>query len=91
LKPTANVTTGLYYYRGLIRKTRRIVNSETQRYIDLHPGEDVLIDLIDGSHTLADLNRMVAAIRQSDPRFLVRTGTDLVVQLDTIGAIATGP
>ena len=46
-----------------------------------------MIDLIDGSHTLADLNQMVAAIRQANPRVPLRTGTDLVVQLDSIGAI----
>jgi hypothetical protein len=62
------------------------VNSDTGKYLDLHPGEEVLIDLLDGAHTLADLNRMVAGIRQANPRVPIRTGTELLVQLRGIGA-----
>jgi flavin-dependent dehydrogenase len=88
LLPNALLTTGQYYYGGFVRKTRRIVNQTTNQYLDLHPGEDVLIDLLDGSHTLADLNLMVAGIRQANPRIPIRTGTEILVQLDRIGALA---
>lgn len=87
LEPSAKLTSGMYYYRGLVRTTRRIINSETEQYLDLHPGEDVLLDLLNGSHTLADLNRMVEGIRRANPRLPIRHGTDLVVQLDSIGAL----
>lgn len=79
---------GFYYYRGFVRSTRRIVNSQTDCYLDLHPGEDALIDMLDGQHTLSEVNRMVSAIREANPLLPIRTGTELLVQLDSIGAIA---
>lgn len=88
LKPNAQLTNGLYFYRGLVRNTRRVFNSDTEQYLDLHPGEEVIIDLFDGSHTLSDLNQVVAGIRNANPRIPIRSGTDLLVQLQSIGALA---
>jgi clorobiocin biosynthesis protein Clo-hal len=88
MRPSATVTNGQYFYGGFVRDTRRVVNRDTDQYLDLHPGEDVLVDLLNGSHTLADLNRMVTGIRQANPRVPIRTGTELIVQLDSIGALA---
>jgi hypothetical protein len=48
----AAVTDGFYYYQGAVRRTRRITNIENRRYLDLHPGEEVLLRLFDGAHTL---------------------------------------
>lgn len=88
LHPNAELTDGLYFYRGTIRQTRRVVNKSNNLYVDLHPGEDLLVDLLKGSHTLADLNRVVGGIRHMDGRLPIRTGTEILVQLDNIGALA---
>jgi hypothetical protein len=88
LHPKATLTEGFYYYRGLIRNTQRILNTDNKRYVDLHPGEDLLVGLLDGSHSLDDLNRLVSGIRGMDGRLPMRTGTELLVQLDNIGALA---
>jgi flavin-dependent dehydrogenase len=87
LQPAAKLGDGYYFFRGQLRKTRRVVNTDTAGYVDLHPGEDFLIDLLDGSHTLRDLNRVVDRVRAMDAQVPLRTGTELVVQLDNIGAI----
>jgi hypothetical protein len=88
LDPMAKVTDGLYFYRGLVRSTRRVLNGARTQQLDLHPGEEALIDLLDGRHTLDDLNRLVAEIRRLDNRVVVRSGTELVLQLEQIGALA---
>jgi 2-polyprenyl-6-methoxyphenol hydroxylase-like FAD-dependent oxidoreductase len=87
LRPSATLSDGFYFFRGLLRKTRRIINTETSEYVDLHPGEDSLVGMLDGSRTVSELNRVVASIRMLDARLPVRTGTELVVQLDNIGVI----
>ncbi|HTB00519.1 MAG TPA: NAD(P)/FAD-dependent oxidoreductase [Bradyrhizobium sp.] len=90
LQARAVLTNGQYFYRGFVREAPRIVNQENDQYLDLHPGEDVLVDLLDGSHSLSDLNRMATGIRHANPRLPIRTGTELLVQLDSIGAISFG-
>lgn len=55
-----------------------------EHYVDLHPGEDLLT----GSHSLTNLNTVVNGIRERADRLTVRTGTELVVHLDDIGALA---
>lgn len=82
------MTDGMYYFQGLVRNTRRVINPENQQYIDLHPAEDVLLRLFDGQHTLTDLNNMVETIRGNGNRMPIRNGIDLVVQLDQIGVLA---
>ncbi len=86
----AEVTDGLYFYQGAARKTRRIVNKRNSRYLDLHPGEEILLNLFDGAHTLADLNDLSKTLQAlpATARMPVRNGTDLVVQLDTLGVLA---
>ena len=87
LHPAARLDDGMYFFQGLVRNTRRIV-AENQRYLDLHPAEEVLVRLLDGSHSLDDLNHVVRELRGLDQRMPVRTGTELLVQLDDIGALA---
>ncbi len=86
LQAAARVDDGLYFFQGLVRTTRRVV-AESRRYLDLHPAEEVLVRLLDGSHTLADINRVADELRGLDSRMPVRTGTELLVQLDDIGAL----
>lgn len=52
----AEVTHGLYFYQGAVRTTRRIINTQNNGHLDLHPGEEILLNLFDGSHSLAELN-----------------------------------
>ena len=58
-----------------------------ERYVDLQPGEDLLIDLLTGSHSLTNAN-VVNGTRERADRLPVRTGTEFVVHLDDIGAPA---
>jgi hypothetical protein len=88
LNPNAQLGSGLYYFQGQVRKTRRVVMAERKNYLDLHPGEEVLLRLFDGNHSLDDLNRAASEMRRVEQRMPVRTGTELVVQLDEIGALA---
>ena len=55
--------------------------------MDLQPGEDLLIDLLTGSHSPTNPN-VVNGIRERADRLPVRTGTEIVVHLDDIGAPA---
>jgi flavin-dependent dehydrogenase len=86
----AEVTDGLYFYQGAARKTRRVVNKQSNNYLDLHPGEEILINLFDGAHTLADLNDLSKTLQAlpETARMPVRNGIDLMVQLDTLGVLA---
>ncbi|MBX5449334.1 MAG: tryptophan 7-halogenase [Thermogemmatispora sp.] len=86
----AELCDGLYYYQGAVRQTRRVVNRRTQRYLDLHPGEEVLLSLFDGAHTLAHLEETVKALQAlpQTQRLPLRSGLDLVVQLEMIGVLA---
>src|SRR5690606_14850295 len=74
LKPNMQLTEGLYYFQGLIRKTRRVVNRETGQYLDLHPAEDVLLRALNGQNTLNDLNAIVSQIQSRPQRMPVRNG-----------------
>lgn len=87
LQAFAKLSDGYYFFGGQLRKTRRIVNTDTACYVDLHPGEDFLIDLLDGKHTLRELNQAVERVHRLDGRLPLRSGTELLVQLDNIGAI----
>ncbi len=86
----AEVTDGLYFYQGAARKTRRVVNKQNSSYLDLHPGEEILLALFDGAHTLADLNDLSKTLQAlpGTARMPVRNGLDLMVQLDTLGVLA---
>lgn len=86
LKEGTQLTDGMYYYRGQVRTTRRIVGSD-QQYLDLHPGEEVFVGLLDGKHTLDDLNTATRKMQSLHTTVPVRNGTDLVVQLDNIGVL----
>jgi flavin-dependent dehydrogenase len=88
LHPKAQLGNGLYYFQGQVRKTRRVLMNERKAYLDLHPGEEILLRLFDGQHSLDDLNRAAGEMRLVEQRMPVRTGTELVVQLDEIGALA---
>ncbi len=87
LLPNFQLTEGLYFFQGFVRKTRRVVNSDTQDYLDLHPAEEVLLSALNGQNTLADLNAMIAQIQARPQRMPVRNGIDLVVQLDNLGVL----
>jgi hypothetical protein len=88
LSPTAKLTEGLYFYKGSVRSTRRVVESDSGRYLDLHPGEDAFVEMLNGQHSVAELDRVVQRIQQIDPRVPISMGTDLIVQLEDIGAIS---
>jgi 2-polyprenyl-6-methoxyphenol hydroxylase-like FAD-dependent oxidoreductase len=91
LKEDTHITDGMYYYQGHIQTTRRVVSS-SNRYLDLRPGEDIVLNLFDGKHTLDDLNEIAEALRvlntNTPLKIRVRAGVDLLVQLDDIGALA---
>lgn len=91
LAPTVKMTDGLYFYQGLVRNTRRVVNVSNKQYLDLHPAEELLVNLLDGQHTLKDINSASEELQSIDPmkRMPVRNGIDLLVQLDNIGALAS--
>ena len=78
----------MYYWQGQVRTTRRITAPDGQRYLDLHPGEEVLMRLFDGRHTLEEVNRAAEEIRSVKERLPIRSGTELAIQLDQIGALA---
>lgn len=88
LKEGVQITEGMYYYQGRVRTTRRVTNSNG-RYLDLHPAEELVLKVLDGKHTLDDLDQAVAALQRLDSPMPVRRGLDLLVQLDNIGALAT--
>lgn len=87
LKGDVKVIDGMYYYQGFIRTTKRVVG-EKQRYLDLHPGEDLIIRLLDGSHTLSELNSAISEFKSLEAAVPIRNGIDLLVQLNDIGALA---
>lgn len=87
LHPSAQLSSGMYYFQGQIRNTRRVSVPGDGRYLDLHPGEEMLLRLFDGKHTLDEINRAADEIRAMQARMPVRRGTELVVQLDEIGAL----
>jgi flavin-dependent dehydrogenase len=82
------LTEGLYYFQGLVRKTRRVLNRENGQYLDLHPAEDVVFRLFDGERTLSDLNQMIEGIRAHGNPMPIRNGIDFLIQLDQIGVLA---
>lgn len=88
LHPDARVTSGMYYFQGMIRPTRRIMMPGHTHHLDLHPGEEMLLRYFDGQHTFADLNQAVADMRSSRLSMPVRSGVELITQLDQIGALA---
>jgi len=87
LDERAERTGGMYYFGGRVQETQRLVNRETAKYIDLHPGEDAILDLLDGSRNLEELNRIVDIIRVANPHVPIRTGTELLAQLDQIALL----
>lgn len=86
LSAQARLEEGLYFFQGFVRKTGRIVNKHSGDYVDLHPGEEMLIGLLDGQHTLNDLENQTSQLRQWRA-MPVRDGLELVVQLQRIGAL----
>jgi flavin-dependent dehydrogenase len=90
LNDCARLEEGLYYFQGFVHKTRRIMNTATNQYLDLHLTEDRLLRSFDGQHTLDDLDRQVREIRATQRFMPIRDGLDLLVQLDEIGVLAAG-
>lgn len=88
LRDTARLEEGLYFFQGFVRKTGRVVNTETGEYVDLHPGEEMLLRWLDGQHTLIDLDNQTRQLREWQRAMPVRDGVDLLAQLDRIGALA---
>jgi len=86
LRLTANtrITQGMLYHRGRIHETLRIVGRDNHS-LDLRPVEAHLTNLLDGTHTLEDLNRTLQSIGAQDK--YARGGLDFLIQLDTIGAL----
>lgn len=87
LNSKAQLREGFYFYRGAVRETRRVVNTENNLYLDLHAGEDVLLDLLDGYHTPEDVDHVITRIRRTDGQLPIRSGRQLFVQLDRIGVL----
>jgi clorobiocin biosynthesis protein Clo-hal len=90
LNQLALLTDGMYFYQGAIRETRRISNAESKNYLDLHPAEEILLDLFDGQHTLHDLSQTTRELQAlpASSSLPVRSGLDLVIQLDNLGVLA---
>lgn len=88
LKPNAQITEGLYFFQGQVRKTQRVVNARTQEYLDLHPAEEVVLRLLDGAHTLSDMDALIKQIQAKQQRLPIRNGLDMLVQLDDLGVLA---
>lgn len=88
LHPQARIGSGMYYWQGQVRTTRRIMAPDGCRYLDLHPGEEVLLRQLDGRHTLADLDRVAKELGAIAERMPLRGALELVIQLDQIGALA---
>jgi clorobiocin biosynthesis protein Clo-hal len=86
LQDGAAITDGMYFYQGRIRRTRRVVGKD-RRYLDLHPGEEHLVKMLDGDHTLADLNAAIGDLQTVKAKLPMRNSMDLLVQLDNIGAL----
>ncbi len=84
LKAGVQISDGMYYYWGRIRHTKRIIG-ENNEYLDLHPSEECFIDLLKNTCTLDTLSQTARGIQQR--KELARSGIDLVVQLDNIGAL----
>ncbi len=86
----ARLTDGLYFYQGAVRATRRVVNAQNNSHLDLHPGEEILLNLFDGAHTLAELNELSNTLQAlpETAHMPLRNGTDLAVQLDMLGVLA---
>lgn len=87
LKSNMRLSEGLYFFQGFVRRTCRVVNNDDQGYLDLHPSEELLLRVLDGQHTLADVNQMVSRMRAVPTRMPARSGTDLIVQLDHLGVL----
>jgi flavin-dependent dehydrogenase len=85
----AEVTDGLYFYQGAVRTTRRVVNMQNKSHLDLHPGEEILLNFFDGSHSLAELNAVAKEIQAlpATAHMPLRSGIDLAVQLDMLGVL----
>lgn len=90
LNSRAELSDGMYFYQGSIRNTRRIYNSQSNQYLDLHPAEEILLAYFDGQHLLADLNTLTTELQAlpETSSMPVRNGLDLVVQLDNLGVLA---
>lgn len=84
LKEHARVTRGMLYHRGRIHDTVRVIGSDN-RALDLRPVEAHLTSLLDGAHTLEDLDQSLQAIGARDK--YARGGLDFLIQLDTIGVL----
>jgi clorobiocin biosynthesis protein Clo-hal len=84
LKEDARVTRGMLYHRGRIHETLRVIGSDN-RSLDLRPVEAHLTGLLDGTHTLEDLNQTLQAIGAQDK--YARGSLDFLIQLDTIGVL----
>jgi len=90
LNKDVEIKDGMYFYQGLVRTTKRILNRQNKSYLDLHPAEEILLSLFDGQHMLRDVNEATREL-QALPELgslPVRNGIDLVVQLDNIDALA---
>lgn len=85
LADQSRVTRGMLYHRGRIHETLRIIGSDN-RALDLRPVEAHLTRLLDGTHTLEDLDAALKAIGAQDK--YTRGSLDFLIQLDTIGALA---
>ncbi len=88
LKSNLRLAEGLYFFQGFVRKTCRVTNTDDGRYLDLHPSEEMLLRVLDGQHTLAEIQQRVSQMRVMAARMPVRSGFDLVVQLDQLGVLA---
>lgn len=88
LQPQAKLTSGFCYHGGSVQSTPRVVNEVTGRYLDLHKGEDLLVESLNGAYTVADLDRVVGGLRALNIWSGQRTAPELVIQLDNIDALA---
>lgn len=87
LRPQAKLINGFCYHGGSVQSGRRIVNEGTGDFLDLHDGEDLLVEALSGDNTVEDLDRVVSGLRSVNAWSAQRTTTELVAQLDGIGVL----
>ena len=75
------ITTGLFYFRGSVNRTRRLLNASTQEYIDLFPHEFAWAERLRDGCRLADFTDDLTAGK--------RNISQLVEQLRNIGSVTT--
>jgi clorobiocin biosynthesis protein Clo-hal len=88
LQRQARLTDGFCYHSGFVHPAWRILNEGNGRYLDLYPGEELLVEALKRECTVKDLDRVVNGLQSLNIWSGLRTSTELVIQLNDIGALS---